>query len=246
MNPRRSSIVQRQFRAFTLLELLVVISIIAILVGLLLPALAKAKDQARKAHCLSNLRQVYLGFMHYCDDNRDRLPPLGPDPWFSFQYGGGDPDTNSHDSAGLLPATKRPLWSYTRSKDVFRCPADRGARPDGQPPFDDMFRHVGTSYRYNARPWYWMSGGGGTLRAPEDPVKGLTEKPLSWVPNPARFILLNEFPALPWAVTGPPYTWAIWHFCRGPSTVHSAADIHQKVFSAILFVDGHAKLHDFT
>ena len=77
-------------------------------------------------------------------------------------------------------------------------------------------------------------------------MKGLTEKPLSWVPNPARFIPLNEFPPLPWAVTGPPYTWAIWQFCRGPSTVHSAADIHQKVFSAILFVDGHAKLHDFT
>jgi len=84
----------RPITAFSLVELLVVVAIIAVLASLLLPALSRAQDKARSAQCVNNLRQWGLAFRQYTDDNTDFLPRRGqgvqplaqidrPEDWFN-------------------------------------------------------------------------------------------------------------------------------------------------------------------
>ncbi len=65
-------------KGFTLIELLIVIAIIAVLITILAPALQTAREQARSAICLSNVKQWGLITRYYCDDNKDRLYPPPP------------------------------------------------------------------------------------------------------------------------------------------------------------------------
>jgi prepilin-type N-terminal cleavage/methylation domain-containing protein len=77
--------------AFTLVELLVVIGIIALLISILLPALGKARYQARLVACSSNLHQIGLATFEYCADNKDQLPPRFRDGYSDLTYGGAYP-----------------------------------------------------------------------------------------------------------------------------------------------------------
>ena len=120
-------------RGFTLIELLVVIAIIAILAGLLLPALGRAKLKALGIQCLGNHRQLCLAWRMYSDDNQDRLLYASENPYDPSSNAGAWV-TGTLDFSGDNPSnwdpnqdiTKSPMWPYcSRNVSIWKCPADR-------------------------------------------------------------------------------------------------------------------------
>jgi prepilin-type N-terminal cleavage/methylation domain-containing protein/prepilin-type processing-associated H-X9-DG protein len=116
----------RKGRAFTLVELLMVIGIIAVLVGVLLPAVSRARGQANQVACLSNIRQLTLAIVMYCDDNQGWLPRAAP-----------------YATAPNEESTQDFIWWQQKSsdayiapdRDIFNSPILRylGIKPDVRP-----------------------------------------------------------------------------------------------------------------
>jgi prepilin-type N-terminal cleavage/methylation domain-containing protein/prepilin-type processing-associated H-X9-DG protein len=129
-------------KGFTLIELLVVIAIIAILASILFPVFARARENARRTSCLSNTKQLGLGFMQYTQDYDEKYPIIGYGPDSSndhviFPNGGSGPNN------WILR-----VYPYVKSAQIFACPSNTIEPWKGAPTAPTSV--AGTSYGANS------------------------------------------------------------------------------------------------
>jgi prepilin-type N-terminal cleavage/methylation domain-containing protein/prepilin-type processing-associated H-X9-DG protein len=153
-------------KGFTLIELLVVIAIIAILAAILFPVFARARENARRASCQSNAKQIMLGIMQYTQDYDEKL----------FYHNGGTGLTN----------WAYILQPYVKSTQLFTCPSDTLASNtfDGTPA-DQYF-----SYGFN---WTWLNAA--SLASIEKPSQTITiTDSVNWVSKAPDVYGVDNYP----------------------------------------------------
>jgi prepilin-type N-terminal cleavage/methylation domain-containing protein/prepilin-type processing-associated H-X9-DG protein len=219
---------QRQRRraiGFTLIELLVVIAIIAILAAILFPVFAQARDKARMATCLSNMRQCGTAFMMYVQDYDETFP------YIRFRNAGA--------AKNLHTITwKNAIRPYVKSLDVYACPSNPfsrtipgmpGAEPNTVPGMNsegwevEPEQRMPISYAMNscATTWY-----------PADTKEGRATPPLraAQLTRAADIILVSEIKTI-WPDTHPAQLWSQCY------AIYS----HGTGMGQFLFYDGHVK-----
>jgi prepilin-type N-terminal cleavage/methylation domain-containing protein/prepilin-type processing-associated H-X9-DG protein len=166
-------------RGFTLIELLVVIAIIAILAAILFPVFSRAREQARKAACMSNMKNIATAWMMYLQDWDERVVP-----YECWGCGGYDPS-----QPNLRWAVR--LQPYIKNLQIFECPSGSTCTLEQWGPcgwawhFPPEWKGIRFGYGYDLRLAGWH------IKGPNGEDTG-TGRPLAQVPRPAEVIAIAD------------------------------------------------------
>lgn len=206
-------------KAFTLIELLVVIAIIAILAAILFPVFAQARERARRASCLSNLKQIGLASMQYTQDYDEKIMPS-----YVYTYGQNDP---------------RDQWytiiePYTKSTQILLCPSATGYASNPGPSY--MMLGIGYNPASAAIPTSSMLDYYHGLCTPAC-TRSIS---MAQAARPSESILMMENSYYDTATGTPNMTFAAGTYF-GPSILTVDYKGRHQEGHNILYVDGHAK-----
>jgi prepilin-type N-terminal cleavage/methylation domain-containing protein len=198
-------------KGFTLIELLVVISIIALLVAILMPALNKAKENAKRALCLNNVKSLTIGWLMYIDDNEEMLPKAwtNPDGWIDQVAGHPNDPENASAELQLEALERGVLYSYMETTDIYRCPIAR----------KNEYRTYSLPHPMNG----YNTGGGGTILTKYSQIRRPAE----------RFTFIDDY------ITDWDACWQIWY--NQPRLWNTTPIRHGSGGNVFAFADGHSE-----